>query len=183
MSINTITEEDSDSFDSNTDAIIYGVYDDSGSGESLISDPNIPSSSSSSEDDDLLQQQQMISAAADVDGADTDDLTVPTTASFSWYTNNEEIEPKAIMIFNVDFRALSSEVNNEIEELNSNFYGKRVREEENEDNEVFLMNKEIRREQMLYPLPLTTSNWSSIWDGDVNDIFDVPPVSPLSSFD
>ncbi|KAH0670071.1 hypothetical protein KY285_024229 [Solanum tuberosum] len=63
MSMNTITEEVSDSFDSNTDAIIYGVYDDSGSGESLISDPKIPSSSSSSseEDDDFLQQQQMIS--------------------------------------------------------------------------------------------------------------------------
>ncbi|KAK6789971.1 hypothetical protein RDI58_013771 [Solanum bulbocastanum] len=94
MPMNTITEEDSDSFDSNTDVIIYGVYDDSGSGESLISDPNIPSSSSSSKDDDLLQQQ-MISTAAAVDGADTDDLTVPTSASFSW--------------------ALSSEVNNEIE--------------------------------------------------------------------
>ncbi|KAK4716841.1 hypothetical protein R3W88_015179 [Solanum pinnatisectum] len=180
MSMNTITEEDSYSFDSNTDAIIYGVYDDSGSGESLISDPNIPSSSSSSEDDDLLQQQQMISTAAAVDGADTDDLTVPTTASFSWYTNNEEeIEPKAVMIFNVDFRALSSEVNNEIEGLNLNFCGKRVREE----NEVFFMNKEIRREQMVYPLTLTPSNWSSIWDGDVNGIFDVPPLSPFPSFD
>ncbi|KAG5607248.1 hypothetical protein H5410_028740 [Solanum commersonii] len=166
MSMNTITEEDSDSFDSNTDAIIYSVYDDSGS------------------DDDLLQQQQMISTAAAVEGADTDDLTVPTSASFSWYTNNEEeIEPKAIMIFNVDFRALSSVVNNEIEELNLNFCGKRVREEENEDNEVYLMNKEIRRKQMLYPLPLTTSNWSSIWDGDVNGIFDVPPLSPLPSSD
>ncbi|WMV31058.1 hypothetical protein MTR67_024443 [Solanum verrucosum] len=186
MSINTITEEDSDSFDSNTDAIIYGVYDDSGSGESLISDPNIPSSSSSSssEDDDFLQQQMMIlTAAAAVGGVGTNDLIVPTSASFSWYTNNnkEMHEPKAIMIFNVDFRALSSGVNNEIEGLNLKFCGKRAREEE---NEVFLMNKEMRREQMVYPLTLTPSNWSSIWDGgDGNGIFDVPPLTPLSSFD
>ncbi|KAL3337819.1 hypothetical protein AABB24_030121 [Solanum stoloniferum] len=117
------------------------------------------------------------SAAAAVDGADTDDLTVPTSASFSWYTNNEEeIEPKAVMIFNVDFRALSSEVDNGIEGLNLNFCGKRVREEENEDNEVFLMNKEIRREQTLYALPLTPSNWSSLWD-DIYGIFDVPFVT------
>ncbi|KAH0670072.1 hypothetical protein KY285_024231 [Solanum tuberosum] len=182
MSINTITEDDSDSFDSNTDAIIYGVYDDSGSGESLISDPNIPSSSSSSEDDDFLQQQQLRSTAAAVRSVGTDDLTVPTSASFSWYTNNnkEMHEPKAIMIFNVDFRALSSEVNNEIERLNLKFCGKRVREEE---NELFLMNKEMRREQMVYPLTLTPSNWSSIWDGDGSGIFDVPPLTPLPSFD
>ncbi|KAK6789972.1 hypothetical protein RDI58_013772 [Solanum bulbocastanum] len=178
MSINTSTEEDSDSFDSNTDAIIYGVYDDSGSGDSLISDPNIPSSSSSSsdEDDDFLQQQMMISTAA----VGTNDLIEPTSASFSWLTSNKEIhEPKAIMIFNVDFRALSSGVNNEIEGLNLKLCGKRVREEE---TEVFLMNKEMRREQMVYPLTLTPSNWSSIWDyGDGNGIFDVPPLSPLTS--
>ncbi|XP_015075617.1 uncharacterized protein LOC107019757 [Solanum pennellii] len=187
MSMNTITEEDSDSFDSNTNAIIYGIYYDSGSGESLISDPNIPSSSSSSseedEDDDFLQQQQkMISTAAAVGGVGTVDLTVPTNASFSWLTNNDEEidEPKAIMIFNVDFRAITSQVNNEIEELNLKFCGKRVREEE---NEVFLVNKEMRSEQMVYPLTLTPSNWSSIWDGDGNGIFDVPPLSPLSSFD
>lgn len=177
--MNTITEEDSDSFDSNTNAIIYGVYDDSGSGESLISDPNIPSSSSSSsEDNDFLQQQQLISTAAAVDSVGTVDLTVPTNASFSWIRNNDE--PKAIMIFNVDFRAISSQVNNEIEELNLKFCGKRVREEENDE---FLVNKEMRREQMVYPLTLTPSNWSSIWDGDGNGIFDVPPLSPLSSFD
>ncbi|KAG5607249.1 hypothetical protein H5410_028741 [Solanum commersonii] len=181
MSINTTTEEDSDSFDSNTDAIIYGVYDDSGSGESLISDPNILSSSSSSEDDDFLQQQQLRSTAAAVRSVGTDDLTVPTSASFSWYTNNnnkEMHEPKAIMIFNVDFRALSSGVNNEIEGLNLKFCGKRVREEE---NEVFLMNKEMRREQMVYPLTLTPSYGSAIWECNGKGIFDVPPLSPLTT--
>ncbi|TMW83721.1 hypothetical protein EJD97_000893 [Solanum chilense] len=183
MSMNTITEEDSDSFDSNTNAIIYGIYDDSGSGESLISDPNIPSSSSSSsEDDDFLQQRQLRSTAVAVVSVGTVDLTVPTNASFSWLTNNEEEidEPKAIMIFNVDFRAISSKANSEIEELNLKFCRKRVREEE---NDVFLVNKEMRREQMVHPLKLTPSNWSSIWDGDGNGIFDVPPLSPLSSFD
>ncbi|TMW80693.1 hypothetical protein EJD97_016567 [Solanum chilense] len=184
MSMNTITEEDSDSFDSNTNAIIYGIYDDSGSGESLISYPNIPWSSSEEDedDDDFLQQQQMMtSTAAAVGGVGTVDLTVPTNASFSWIRNNDEEidEPKAIMIFNVDFRAISSQVNNEIEELNLKFCGKRVREEE---NDVFLVNKEMRREQMVYPLTLTPSNWSSIWDGDGNGIFDVPPLSPLFKF-
>ncbi|XP_060215546.1 uncharacterized protein LOC132642329 isoform X3 [Lycium barbarum] len=46
--------EYSTSFDSSTHAIIHGNSDNSGRDESMISDPNIPSSNSSSDDDDLM---------------------------------------------------------------------------------------------------------------------------------
>ncbi|MCD7450670.1 hypothetical protein HAX54_007856 [Datura stramonium] len=181
MSMDRITEEDSDSFDSNTDAIIYGASDDSGSGESMISDPNIPSSSS--DDDEDFRQQQIFTAAGGSGG--TDDLTVPSCASSSWFTNNN----KQIMIFNVDFRALSSEgsvcnnSDNEAGKVNINFCGKRVREGENEDEVNLMIKKEKRREQMPDPL-IIPSSWSSFWDLDEDGkgIFNVPPLSPLSPY-
>ncbi|XP_059316130.1 uncharacterized protein LOC132066962 isoform X2 [Lycium ferocissimum] len=49
-----INMKDSTSFDSSTHAIIHGNSDNSGRDESMISDPNIPSSNSSSNDDDLM---------------------------------------------------------------------------------------------------------------------------------
>lgn len=60
---------------------------------------------------------------------------------------------------------------------NLNSCGKRVREVVNED-EVVVVKKEVKREQMV--TPLTPSNWSSIWDcGDGKGIFEVPPLSPF----
>ncbi|GMN55700.1 hypothetical protein TIFTF001_024817 [Ficus carica] len=32
----------------------------------------------------------------------------------------------------------------------------------------------------LWDMPLTPSNWSAVWDSDILDIFNVPPLSPLS---
>ncbi|XP_049387617.1 uncharacterized protein LOC125851915 [Solanum stenotomum] len=107
MSIDTIMEEYEYSFDSNTDAIVYGVSDPSTSDESMISDPNIPSSSSSSEDDDDHQQQQ-ISIAAAASGDGTNDLTESSCASSNRFTDENQIaEQRAVMTFNVDFGELS----------------------------------------------------------------------------
>ncbi|MCD7450669.1 hypothetical protein HAX54_007855 [Datura stramonium] len=57
MSMDSIME-DSDSFRSSTDAIINGNSDNSERDESMISDPNIPTSSPSSGDDDLMINKQ-----------------------------------------------------------------------------------------------------------------------------
>lgn len=100
------------SFDSNTNAIVYGVSDPSRSDESMISAPNISSSSSEDDDDIIHQQQQQIPVVAAASGDGTDDLTV-SCASSSWFTddnnnnNNKQIEEKSVMIFNVDFGELS----------------------------------------------------------------------------
>ncbi|XP_015075869.1 uncharacterized protein LOC107020044 [Solanum pennellii] len=113
MSMDTIMEEYEYSFDSNTDAIVYGVSNPSRSDESMISAPNISSSSSEDDDDIIHQQQQQIPVAAAASGDGTDDLTVSSCASSSWFTdnnnnnNNKQIEQKAVMIFNVDFGELS----------------------------------------------------------------------------
>ncbi|XP_015170282.1 uncharacterized protein [Solanum tuberosum] len=110
MSIDTMMEEyDQYSSDSNTDAIIYGVSEPCTSDESMISDPNIPSSSSSSEDDDdQQQQQQQISIAAAASGDGTNDLTESSCASSSRFTDENQIaEQRAVMTFNVDFGELS----------------------------------------------------------------------------
>ncbi|OIT31353.1 hypothetical protein A4A49_13344 [Nicotiana attenuata] len=87
MSMDTIMEDDGDSFVSYTDAIIYTASDITGWTQSLISDPNIPNSSNSTSVDD---HQQQISTAA---GGGTDDLIVASSASSR--------------IYNVDFRAFS----------------------------------------------------------------------------
>ncbi|KAH0670070.1 hypothetical protein KY285_024228 [Solanum tuberosum] len=108
MSIDTMMEEYEYSFDSNTDAIVYGVSDPSTSDECMISDPNIPSSSSSSEDDDNHQQQQQISIAAAASSDGTNDLTESSCASSSRFTDENQIaEQRAVMTFNVDFGELS----------------------------------------------------------------------------
>ncbi|OIT39033.1 PREDICTED: uncharacterized protein LOC109238626 [Nicotiana attenuata] len=90
MSMDTTTE-DSDSFISNTYGIICGYSDNSGWGESMISDPNIISSPSRSVDDCHQQQsKQQISTAAG--GGCTDDLIILSGASsrmqFNAYCNN-----------------------------------------------------------------------------------------------
>uniref|UniRef100_A0A3Q7GND8 Uncharacterized protein n=1 Tax=Solanum lycopersicum TaxID=4081 RepID=A0A3Q7GND8_SOLLC len=133
--MSTSAEEDPDSFYSDTDAIIRGGgYDDSGSDESMISEPNMSSSSSSDDDDDFQLQKQILT---DVDGSGDgiDDLTTSSCASSNWFmndndnNNNDTNNQGEVRIFNVDFRALSSKVNSEIEELNLKFGGKRVRDE------------------------------------------------------
>nr|XP_016472661.1 PREDICTED: zinc finger protein ZAT5-like [Nicotiana tabacum] len=90
MSMDTTTE-DSDSFISNTDGIICGYSDNSGWGESMISDPNITSSPSRSVDDrQQHQSKQQISTAAA--GGPTDDLIISSGTSsrmqFNAYCNN-----------------------------------------------------------------------------------------------
>ncbi|XP_059315668.1 DELLA protein GAI-like [Lycium ferocissimum] len=106
MSMDTITE-DSDSFVSNTDAIIfYGASDFSVRTESSISGPNIPNSSSTSVDD--YDHQQQISTAAAGSGS-AEDLIISSSASSSSFnnTNKQSDQQEEIRIFNVDFRSLS----------------------------------------------------------------------------
>ncbi|KAM3344717.1 hypothetical protein P3S68_024426 [Capsicum galapagoense] len=180
MSMDSMTEEDLDSFDSNTDAIIYDTSDHSG--ESMISGPNI--SSSSSDDEDRPQKQQISTAAPCEVG--TDFKVESSCASSSWFMNNNKQihKQEAIMIFNVDFRTLSSKgsfcnkSDNEVGKLNLNSCGKRVREGENED-EVIMRKKDRSKEQMVDPL--TPLNWSSFWKWEDDEgTFEVPPLSPLS---
>ncbi|OIT00313.1 hypothetical protein A4A49_26237 [Nicotiana attenuata] len=103
MSMDTIIEDYRDSFDSNTDAIIYAASDISGWTQSLISDPNIPNSSNSTSVDDDHHQQ--ISTAA---GGGTDDLIIISScASSSMPKNNDKQSDQEMRIFNVDFRAFS----------------------------------------------------------------------------
>ncbi|XP_060215544.1 uncharacterized protein LOC132642329 isoform X1 [Lycium barbarum] len=75
--------EYSTSFDSSTHAIIHGNSDNSGRDESMISDPNIPSSNSSSDDDDLMI-----------------DVSNPNC-------RHKSDQQEEVRIFNVDFRALT----------------------------------------------------------------------------
>ncbi|XP_016507356.1 ethylene-responsive transcription factor 5-like [Nicotiana tabacum] len=86
---------------------------------------------------------------------------------------------KAILNFPLEVSNFKQE-NNVIEQrvnLNLNSCGKRVRKVDGE-NEVVVVKKEVKREQMV--TPLTPSNWSSIWDcGDGKGIFEVPPLSPF----
>ncbi|MCD7450666.1 hypothetical protein HAX54_007852 [Datura stramonium] len=115
MSIDT-TMEDSDSYVSDTDAIICGTSDHSGRGESMISGPNITSSSSSSTTSADDYRQQIISMSAG-DGGVTDDIMIVSSSSSSSSSrlNNDDdnnnnqsvVEHREIRIFNVDFRALS----------------------------------------------------------------------------
>ncbi|MCD7450665.1 hypothetical protein HAX54_007851 [Datura stramonium] len=107
------TMEDSDSYVSDTDAIIYGTSDHSGRGESMISGPNITSSSSTTSVDDY--RQQIISMSAGDDGVIDDIMIVSSSSSSSSRFNNDDdnnnnqsvVEHREIRIFNVDFRALS----------------------------------------------------------------------------
>nr|XP_018623443.1 uncharacterized protein LOC108943631 isoform X1 [Nicotiana tomentosiformis] len=104
MSMDTIMEDDRDSFVSNTDAIIYAASDISGWTQSLISDPNIPNSSNSTSVDDHHHHQ--ISTAA---GGGSDDLKIiSSSASSSESKNNSNKQSdQEIRIFNVVFRPVS----------------------------------------------------------------------------
>ncbi|XP_059316129.1 uncharacterized protein LOC132066962 isoform X1 [Lycium ferocissimum] len=83
-----INMKDSTSFDSSTHAIIHGNSDNSGRDESMISDPNIPSSNSSSNDDDLM-------------------INV-LNPNYRHKSDQQE----EVRIFNVDFRALTGASSN-----------------------------------------------------------------------
>ncbi|XP_062146427.1 ethylene-responsive transcription factor 5-like [Alnus glutinosa] len=65
---------------------------------------------------------------------------------------------------------------------------KRRREEDEATKEmVVVVKKERSREysqqgtrSCTRDMPLTPSSWTSVWDGDVKSVFNVPPLSPLS---
>ncbi|CAK8562699.1 unnamed protein product [Lathyrus sativus] len=73
------------------------------------------------------------------------------------------------------------------EKTNSGENKKRCREEEEEDVvEVKPVVKKEKTEEFdvncIKEMPLTPSNWTGFWDSDFKGTFDVPPMSPLSSF-
>ncbi|KAG7955140.1 hypothetical protein I3843_11G055800 [Carya illinoinensis] len=64
---------------------------------------------------------------------------------------------------------------------------KRYREVEEEEEEVVVLKKErsmetedTARSSCSRHIPLTPSNWTAVLDGDLEGIFNVPPLSPLS---
>lgn len=62
---------------------------------------------------------------------------------------------------------------------------KRRREDDGEEAKAVVVKKEKLTEtdeapSYLQDMPLTPSNWTTVWDSDVKGIFSVPPLSPLS---
>ncbi|KAL3647529.1 DNA-binding domain protein [Castilleja foliolosa] len=88
---------------------------------------------------------------------------------------------KAILNFPLDIGNFNPQPEKESTAVVEDVIGcrKRGREMESEEREV----KEVKREEEVTENgPLTPSSWTAFWDGeDGNGIFEVPPLSPISS--
>ncbi|CAK8562698.1 unnamed protein product [Lathyrus sativus] len=86
---------------------------------------------------------------------------------------------KAILNFPLEVNAMAAAAEN---------YGenkKRCQEEEDVVEVKPVVKKEKTEEfdvNCIKEMPLTPSNWTGFWDSDFKGTFDVPPMSPLSSF-
>ncbi|XP_059305018.1 ethylene-responsive transcription factor 5-like [Lycium ferocissimum] len=88
---------------------------------------------------------------------------------------------KAILNFPLEVANFKQQHDVEIQPQPVNSGRKRVRETENEEQEVIKKEVKIEEERAVTAAPLTPSSWSAVWDcGNGKGIFEVPPLSPLS---